>query len=153
MRTWKQCGGALAFGALLVGGLLAGPGVSTAAADAAGPAQTQLRGAPGAVAVVTVVRARDLMSAADRQLYRQQLRQAREPEARLRVQAEWLERLQARAAEHGVIMVIQARPAPVEPRRVGTAATTTAAPATATPGPAVVRPAEPVAPPPPPRAP
>jgi hypothetical protein len=155
MRTWKQRGGALAFGALLVG-LLAG--AAPAAAEPA--ASVRAQGAPGTVAVVAAVRIRDLMSAADRQLYRQQISQARDLAARQRVQSEWLARLQARAAEHGVIMVIETRPLPPEGRRVATAAAAApgaaapaVAPATvAIPGAVVVRPVEPPAPP-PPRAP
>ena len=82
------------------------------------------------------------MSAADRQLYRQQIRDARDAAARQRVHGQWMERLQARAAEHGVVMIVEARTPAPERRLIETArpAGSTVAPA-------------PVAPPPPPRAP
>ncbi len=145
MRTWKQRAGACVFGAVLVG-LLAGAGASAAPAEEPAGAN-QARIAPGTVSVVTIVRARDLMSAADRQLYRQQIRDARDLPARQRVQAEWLGRLQARAAEHGVVMVIETRTLPPEWRRIQTRGAPTGAAAS---GPVVVvRPVEPMAPPPP----
>ncbi len=115
MRTGKQRGGALVFGALLVG-LVWGATASVAAAESTPGNQGAMVSRP--VAVVTVVRARDLMSAADRQLYRQQIRDARDVPTRQRIHGEWLERLQARAAEHGVIMVVEARTLPPEWRRV-----------------------------------
>jgi hypothetical protein len=148
MRTWKQRGGALVFGAVLAG-LVMGADASVATAAAAAPATTTTAAAAGPagivtrpVAVITMVRIRDLMSAADRQLYRQQIRDARDAAARQRVHGQWMERLQARAAEHGVVMIVEARTPAPERRLVETARPVgpTAAPA-------------PVVAPPPPRAP
>ncbi len=102
----RRGGVALVFGALLAG-LVAASLPSVAAADQARPEQVQT--APNAVAVVTVVRARDLMSWTDRRTYRDAIRQAPDAAARQRIHAEWAEKLQARATEHGVIMVIETR--------------------------------------------
>jgi len=117
MRAWTQASGkrprckrqgsiALVFGSLLFG-LLAGAAPGLASAESERPDQVQAT--PHAVAVVTVVRARDLMSATDRLTYRAQIRAASTAEARRRVQTEWLDRLQARAVEHGVVMVVETR--------------------------------------------
>lgn len=152
-------GGALLASAALLVGLLAAGGPSAAKADEA--RAEQAGAAPRTVAVVTVVRARDLMSGSDRRDYREQIREAPNAAARQRIHGQWLERLQARAAEHGVIMIIETRgPRPVV-RQTETAAAAPAAPATvaaptapAVVAPAVVvRPAEPAARPLPPRAP
>ena len=102
---------------LLIGLLVAGfsrpgwaePGRNTAAGTGGG--------AQHEVAVITVVRARDLMSAADRQAYRQAMRQARDEAARQRIRESVLNTVRERAAEHGVVMIIETRAPHVGPRR------------------------------------
>lgn len=58
--------------------------------------------------VVTMVRARDLVTPAERQAYRQAMREARDPAAKQRVREQMMERISQRAHEHGVVVVIDA---------------------------------------------
>lgn len=100
MRLWATLAAAAA-----LAGLLAGIDPAPARADEA-PAPEAGR---QAVAVFTMVRARDLMSAADRQAYRRAMREAGSEQARREVREAALERLRQRAAEHGVVVVLEAR--------------------------------------------
>jgi len=100
MPMWKSQRGVLAF-AILIGGSVALP----TAADEAPAVSTTHHG----VAVITVVRVRDLMSPADRQAYRRAMREARTREARRRIHETTLETLRQRAAEHGMVMLVEAR--------------------------------------------
>lgn len=102
MRTWTRF-----FGALATAALIAGAAPAPARAD--GPAPGAANGGQPGVAVITIVRARDLMSPADRQAYRKAMREAGSDEARQRIRGETMEKLQRRAAEHGVVMVIDTR--------------------------------------------
>jgi len=102
MRTWTRL-----FGALAAAALIAGTAPAPALAD--GPASAANGDGHHGVAVITVVRARDLMSPADRQAYRKAMREAGSDEARQRVREATIERIQQRAAEHGVVMVIETR--------------------------------------------
>ena len=96
--------GALALGAALFAAALPAP---ARADEAVRPAPaTAEAAAPRAVAVVTVVRARDLITPAERQAYRAAMREAKTPEDRQRIRQAALERLGQRAAEHGTVMVI-----------------------------------------------
>ena len=103
MNLWTRPLGALACAAAL---LSAAP----AFADEPGrPAQApEAAAGQRAVAVVTVVRVRDLITPAERQAYRAAMRDAATPEARQRIRQAAMERLSQRAAEHGVVMVIDA---------------------------------------------
>ena len=96
--------GALALGAAFFAAALP---AQARADEAARPAPAAAEtAAPRAVAVVTVVRARDLITPAERQAYRAAMREAKTPEDRLRVRQAAVERLSQRAAEHGTVMVI-----------------------------------------------
>ena len=96
--------GALALGAALFAAALPAP---ARADEAVRPAPaTAEAAAPRAVAGVTVVRARDLITPAERQAYRAAMREAKTPEDRLRIRQAAIERLGQRAAEHGTVMVI-----------------------------------------------
>lgn len=96
--------GALAFGAAL----FAATALPALADEAARPAQAPEAAGQRAVAVITVVRARDLITPAERQAYRTAIRAAKTPEERQRIREAAMERLGQRAAEHGVVMVIDA---------------------------------------------
>jgi len=96
--------GALAFGAAL----FAAAALPALADEAARPAQAPEAANQRAVAVVTIVRARDLITPAERQAYRAAIHAAKTPEERQRIHAAAVERLGQRAAEHGVVMVIDA---------------------------------------------
>jgi hypothetical protein len=99
MYTWRS-----RFCAMACAILLGGAGAAAAAADPGMAAEGHHR-----VAVITLVRARDLMSSAERQSYRRALRQARTAEERQRIRETALETLRQRAAEHGLVMVIETR--------------------------------------------
>ena len=103
MSFSTRCLGALAIGAAL---LAAAPAVADEAGRAGAP---EAAGGQRAVAVVTVVRARDLISPAERQAYRQAMREAKTPEARQQIRRSMMERVSQRAAEHGKVIVIEAR--------------------------------------------
>ena len=96
------------FGALVLGAALfaAAPAVADEAGRAGAP---EVAGGQRAVAVVTMVRVRDLITPAERQAYRQAMREAKTPEARLQIRQAAMERMSQRAAEHGKVMVIEAR--------------------------------------------
>jgi hypothetical protein len=100
MRQWKSRYGIPAF-SLLVGICLALP----VAADEAPAVSATHHG----VAVIAVVRARDLMSPTDRQAYRRAMRAAPTEQARRDIREATLVTLRQRAAEHGMVMVIEAR--------------------------------------------
>ena len=76
--------------------------------EAARPAPEVATG-PRAVAMVSVVRIRDLITPAERQTYRQAMRDAKTVADRQRIRQTAMERLSQRAAEHGTIMMIDAR--------------------------------------------
>ena len=97
--------GALTLGAALFAAALPAPARADEAARPV-PAAAEPAAAPRAVAVVTVVRARDLITPAERQAYRAAMREAKTPEDRLRIRQAAIERLGQRAAEHGTVMVI-----------------------------------------------
>ena len=100
MKPWT-CGlGALAFAAVCAAAL---PALADEPGRAAGTNLAQRQ-----VAVVAVVRARDLVTPAERQAYREAMRTAKTPEERLRIREAAVERLGQRAAEHGVVMIIDA---------------------------------------------
>ncbi|MEI7610242.1 MAG: hypothetical protein WCJ64_22915 [Rhodospirillaceae bacterium] len=106
--SWTRRLGALALGAAALAAL---PALSTPArADEAAPrpAATAEAGGQRAVAVVTVVRTRDLITPAERQAYRQAIRAAKTPEERASIRRAAFERLAQRASEHGVVMIIDA---------------------------------------------
>ena len=101
MKLWTRSLGALALAAACAAAL-------PALADEPGRAAAGTSLAQRPLAVVTVVRARDLITPAERQAYREAMRAAKTPEERQRIRDAAVERLSQRAAEHGVIMVIDA---------------------------------------------
>ncbi len=102
MSLWTRRLGALTLGAILFAAALPAT-AEEAARTAPGP---EAAGGQRAVAVVAMVRARDLITPAERQAYRTAMREAKTPEARQRLRETTLARLSQRAAEHGVVMVI-----------------------------------------------
>ncbi|MEI6984848.1 MAG: hypothetical protein WCK65_01865 [Rhodospirillaceae bacterium] len=105
-------------GTVLMAAVLASSAAAPASADPARPdparpePSSQLAPAVTghrAMAVISFVRARDLMSGADHQAYRRAIRQADSAEARQRIREATLKTLHERAAEHGVVMMIDTR--------------------------------------------
>ncbi|CAK0757302.1 exported hypothetical protein [Azospirillaceae bacterium] len=130
----------LAAGAVAIGTLVALPGLPALAQQA--PAQQTPPQGEREQVVVAMVRVRDLMTPAERQSYRQAMREARDPAAKQRVREQMMERINQRAAKHGVVMIIDA---PVMRPEMRSSAENR--------HPAPVRPAEVAVRPPPPRAP
>ncbi|MEI6557448.1 MAG: hypothetical protein WCO00_03500 [Rhodospirillaceae bacterium] len=95
-------------GALALGAALFAAAVPALADEGARPG-AGVEAGRGQVAVVAIVRARDLITPAERRAYRQAMREAQTPEARQRLREATIERLHQRAAEHGVVMMIDAR--------------------------------------------
>jgi hypothetical protein len=92
-------------GAIILVALMA-VGSGPAAAQQAPAAQP----APGErnQVIVTMVRTRDLVTPAERQAYRQAMGAARTVAERQKVREQMMERVGRRAAEHGVVMIIDA---------------------------------------------
>jgi len=110
MLQWKQMFSVMAAGAVIA--VLAGNPAPASAQQAAAPQAAAA--APAAAAPQRpVLRARDLMTAEERQTYRQAIRETRnDPARREQVRTQWRTTLRERAAARGAVL---AEPAAAKP--------------------------------------
>ena len=113
MQSWNKIYGAMVFGAALAASVgVAGSASAqqaTSATAAAAPAADSQRDAAAPTerkngAGNHTLRARDLMTSAERETYRASMRSAADDQARAQIQSEWKNRLQQRATERGGVL-------------------------------------------------
>jgi hypothetical protein len=115
MLQWNQVCAAVIAG-VVVAGIAVAPG-SASAQQAAPPAAAPQAAPPAAAQQRPVFRARDLMTPAERQTYRESMRGARtEPARKQQLREQWMKTLQTRATERGGVLWKpgMARPAQAE---------------------------------------